>query len=210
MPEYKPRRLGDSFASTTPSRGNAPPTQPNQLETFGQIFPVAKNMMFMGSETTAAAPSATVIRIVPLEPLIKSYQVHYGRVRVGTSSASNGAVGALYTLDNGILTKVDASQLTIPADTGSVAVTKQAAFTISKENQYFWVTGASDVTATYSVFNVDSASRTAPFYTKTHAGVFTSGLPATLKVSDLTKNYTSAGVTGIVATYFHADMLNIL
>lgn len=213
MGEYKPRRLGDSFASTTPRRGNAPTTQVSDLEVAQKIFVTGQYIPYTGSNATSAFSSSALLYIVPLSPLPCDFTLNYARVRVTTSSASNGGRTAIYQYDNGGLTKITGSEAFFPADAGSVAVTVSTAFTLSKDYQYFLASMATNTTATFSVFSMsDSSPRSTPYYTASITGstYVTGKLPSNIALSTLTKNYTNNSIVALATTYFSSDMLNFL
>jgi hypothetical protein len=211
--EQKPRILGDSFgrASTSQKWPTPPPAISAPVSSVTRdMFVVPKYIPYSGNGSTSAMGTANLFYFVPLLPLEADFLLHFGRIRITTGSASEMARMAFYEFSGGVLTKVDASELAMPTDTGSVAVTKAASFTLSKEKQYFWVSGCTSITPTFSVFNMsDSSPRVTPFYTLSLPNMVTGPLPETVTMAQLAAgiNYTTNAIVAIAATYYSKNML---
>jgi hypothetical protein len=212
MPEYKPRRLGDSFASTTPVRGDAPKISTQDLEPVAEVMTLHRHLAYSGSGGTPAFVSANLLYLAWLQPLSVDYKFDYARVKVATSSANNVGRGAFYSNVGGALVKLASSEIVIATDTGTAILTKPVQFTLDRKTQYLWGSCASSTVPTFAGFGLsDSSPRVTPYYTITVPSAVTNPLPNTLLVANLTKNYiTNLSMMGIMPTFFSQNMLNFM
>lgn len=210
--EYKPRRMGDSAASTTPVRGDAPIVSEVDYNTPGNMFPIYRHLaQYGGLQSTAASVGVLTQNYIVFAPLVDLYTKIYAKyvsLYLTTADAAGTFKGAIYNYKRGNFTKVKGSEFSFGLATTGRLVT-DVNFSLTQGERYFWASWTdSAVTAKFTVFNLASPDGVPQYqYERTSLADLPNIVPDLGNSATTAKNYGDGAYCAVpLVTYLSADM----